>query len=311
MPQVPRPAPKNPSKRSSCAGRPPRGGSGALPAPLPNCPHCEAGNVICVYHSQEEEGKTFIIERFRCLACCKTFTIKDVAAAEKTASDIDEIPSTVSEGNKVFVTIDPIVKHPPLTIPIEYEEIPDIEGESPPIHINVAGFIGNEVELASQLSEIIKNAGISVDEMNDSLKDLADAANHAGAAIEDLGDRSTGAKGEKTSVPRPPPIPPPPPNRRRGKPIEEPPKDPLPRSNMGEVARAYRDERQHHGGVPMHAEDGASPEGGNKKYGIPIERGWAERKPEPEPSRMWSLLKWVVRVIAAGALGALIEWGLA
>lgn len=89
-PQVPRPKPID-------VGRPPRGGSGVLPAPPPDCPTCEVGRVERIHHAQEEQGKAFIIERFHCVACSKVFTMEDVAKAKGMKKGPPKMPDPADD----------------------------------------------------------------------------------------------------------------------------------------------------------------------------------------------------------------------
>ncbi len=112
---------------------------------------------------------------------------------------------------------------------------------------------------------------------------------------------STGCEGDKTFVPRPP---------KRPTSAD----DPKPRieGDFGATMRAYREERERRGGVPMYPEDNPSSDPEQKDHdSLPIEKGWS--KPEPEKARetssaWWTAIKWVIGVGASIGLGWLAEW---
>lgn len=93
-------SPMNPPKRSGARPGTLRGKE-AEPASPPYCPHCEVGKVEPLEHPESQ--RSFEIGRFRCLACKMNFTQEDAIAFAKAKSrDIDEAHSTGSESQREY-----------------------------------------------------------------------------------------------------------------------------------------------------------------------------------------------------------------
>ncbi len=122
-------------------GRPPSGGSGALPAPPPDCIYCEVGRVV-----ETTKSNAFEIGRYHCKACDKEFTEEDIIKAKKTP--VERTTDAVKA-----------IAHAARTMGMSVSEATHaFERLNRTININVAGVVGNEAELVKALEESIEDS---------------------------------------------------------------------------------------------------------------------------------------------------------
>ncbi|KKL69529.1 hypothetical protein LCGC14_2114060, partial [marine sediment metagenome] len=153
-PQVPRPKPPQlrPPRRITegrpeiDVGRPPSGGSGALPAPPPDCIYCEVGRV-----EETTKPNAFEIGRYHCKACDEEFTEEDIAKAKKTPVEktTDAVKAIAEAARTMGMSV--------------AEATHAFERMSQTININVAGFVGNEAKLAEALEESLEESDDLID----------------------------------------------------------------------------------------------------------------------------------------------------
>ncbi len=286
-PQVSRPKPPqlNPPRRITegrpeiDVGRPPRGGSGALPAPPPDCPYCEVGRV-----EHLTKGDIVFVERFHCVACEKDFTMKDVPAPKSSGRPFQSGRDDLTEPSSVTCPECSSIKVQLVLLRGAHEEF------------TIEKYVCKACLHKFTYEDVMRAEGISITtKPKVEHKPLSTVIEFEEiASVDEL--LSTECEGEKVFVPRPP-------------------KTPTSEDRVRPRIEGESIETDLRSGLRPNGQDAEnellSATEEKDRDRLPTEKSWSKSKTEPAPetsSAWWTAIKWTIGVGASIGLGWIAEW---